>query len=147
MSESKTNELGNIQKVRIPELEFLYIEIPNDIESQSSAWPRFESAFPSLTGRKMYGLNYENKGIYRVCSLVLDIDKEERYGLEKFEFEGGQYVRLRLKYEPPILFEKIGPAYDLLISKYKEFINYDRPIIEQYKSRNVLDILIPINEM
>lgn len=147
MDANETNELGNVQKVYIPRMEFLYNEIPNDVESQKKAWPRFESAFPSLTGRKMYGLNYENTGTYRVCSLVLDIDKGEQYELDKFEFEGGQYVRLRLKYEPPILFEKIGPAYDLLMSKYNEIINYDRPIIEQYKSRDVLDILIPINEM
>ncbi len=136
--------LGVIEKIFLENMEFLYMEAANNVESQKRTWPEFESKFPSLTGRKMYGLDYSNKGIYRTCSLVLKQDEGNNYGLKQFEFEGGQYMRLRMKFEPPILFEKIGPAYDLLIENYEDIINWEMPFIEHYKARNVLDIMVPI---
>ena len=89
-------ELGTIQKERVEKMQFLYMEVANDPESQRKAWPKFEAHFPSLSGRKMYGLDYDDSKVYRVCSLVLDKDNGETYGLDQFEFEGGDYMRLRL---------------------------------------------------
>jgi len=138
-------ESGTIQKVTVERINFLYMEVPNDPESQQKAWPEFEARFPSLKGRKMYGLDYDGKAVYRVCSLVLDSDKGETFGLEQFEFEGGTYLRLRLKFDPPELYEKIGPAYRFLFDRYEEVLNWSLPMIEQYKAKNILDIMIPIN--
>ena len=55
-------------------------------------------------------------------------------------------MRLRLNFEPPKLYEKIGPAYELLIGKYEEVIDWSLPFIEQYKAKNILDIMIPVKE-
>jgi len=145
MDTIQKTELGTIQKVTVEKMNFLYIEVPNDPESQQKAWPEFEARFPSLTGRKMYGLDYDGNGVYRVCSLVLYSDNGETFGLEQFEFEGGTYLRLRLKFDPPELYEKISPAYRFLFDQYEEVINWPLPMIEQYKAKNILDIMIPIN--
>ncbi|WP_228012602.1 hypothetical protein [Enterococcus durans] len=55
-------------------------------------------------------------------------------------------MRLRLNYEPPELYEKIGPAYNLLISNYDQQIDWSLPFIEQYKARNILDIMVPVKQ-
>lgn len=137
-------ELGTIQTVEVEKMSFLYTEVSNDPESQKKAWPEFEAGFPSLTGRKMYGLDYHQQKVYRVCSLVLESDNGETFGLRQFDFEGGTYIRLRLKFDPPELYEKIAPAYEFLIGQYESEINWSLPMIEQYKAKNILDIMIPI---
>lgn len=144
MNKTIKTELGVIEKVTIESMKFLYLEVPNYIESQKNAWPKFEDHFPSLRGRKMYGLDYGESKVYRVCSLVLENDEGKNFGLKQFKFEGGTYMRLRLKFDPPELFEKIGPAYDFLISKYEESIEWSLPMIEHYKAKNILDIMIPV---
>ena len=146
MDKTINTELGIIQEVTVEKMNFLYIEIPNDIDNQKKAWPTFEARFPSLTGRKMYGLDYGESKLYRVCTLVLESDHGELFGFDQFEFEGGTYIRLRLKFDPPELYEKIGPAYQLLIGHYEEDINWSFPFIEQYKEKNILDIMIPITK-
>lgn len=92
----------------------------------------------------MYGLDYSESKVYRVCSLVLEDDERKNFGLRQFKFEGGTYMRLRLKFDPPELFEKIGPAYDFLISKYEKSIEWSLPMTEHYKAKNILDIMIPV---
>ena len=146
MDKTINTELGIIQEVTVEKMNFLYIEIPNDIDNQKKAWPTFEARFPSLTGRKMYGLDYGESILYRVCTLVLESDHGELFGFDQFEFEGGTYIRLRLKFDPPELYEKIGPAYQLLIGHYEEDINWSFPFIEHYKAKNILDIMIPITK-
>jgi len=146
MDNIQKSELGTIQKVTVEKMNFLYLEVPNDPESQQKAWPEFEARFPSLKGRKMYGLDYDEQKVYRVCSLVLDTDNAETFGLKQFEFEGGTYIRLRLNFNPPELYEKISPAYGFLFSQYEDEINWSLPMIEQYKAKNILDIMIPINK-
>lgn len=140
-------ELGMVQKIKVESMKLLYMEVPNNIENQKNVWPKFEEHFPSLTGRKMYGLDYSDSKIYRVCSLVLDDDNGENFGLKQFEFEGGVYIRLRLRFNPPELYEKIGPAYDFLICNYEETIEWSLPMIEHYKAKNILDIMIPITKV
>ncbi|MFW3497904.1 MULTISPECIES: hypothetical protein [Aerococcus] len=139
-------DIGTLQRVVIDKMNLFYMEVPNNPESQKKAWPLFEVHFPSLTGRKMFGLDYDENKVYRVCSVVLESDRDDTYGLNQFEFEGGNYLRLRLKYDVPELYEKISPAYDFLFSQYGGHINWSLPMIEHYKSKNILDIMIPINE-
>ncbi|WP_367107367.1 hypothetical protein [uncultured Psychrobacter sp.] len=144
MDETIKTEFGVIKKVTVKKMQLLYLEVPNDIENQKKAWPIFEAQFPSLIGRKMYGLDYDETKDYRVCSLVLESDNGEAFGLKQFEFEGGTYIRLRLKFDPPELYEKIGPAYSVLINRYENAINWSLPTIEHYKAKNILDIMLPI---
>lgn len=144
MKRTVNTELGTLQEVYVDKMVLFYMEAPNDIDSQKKVWPEFEAHFPSLSGRRMYGLDYADKKVYRVCSIKMESDKNETYGLETFDFEGGTYMRLRLKFDPPELYEKIGPAYQLLITRYEDKINWSLPFIESYKSENVLDIMVPI---
>lgn len=144
MIKKTENDIGTIQQMFLEELHFLFLEVPNSIESQKKAWPKFEARFPTLTGRKMYGLDYDDQKRYRLCSLIDESDKGETFGLEQFIFEGGKYVRLRLKASPDELFKKIDPAYKYMISVYKNEIDWSRPLIEHYKSKCILDILLPL---
>lgn len=146
MDDKIKTELGIIQKVTVEKMKLFYEEVANDPQSQKKAWPEFEAKFPSLTGRKMYGLEYDDKKVYRICSLVLDRDEGENYGLSQFEFEGGKYMRLRLKFNPPELYEKIGPAYGFLIGQFEKIIDWSLPFIEQYKAYNILDIMVPVKD-
>jgi hypothetical protein len=146
MIKSIETELGKVQEIVIKKMKFLYMEVSNDVESQKEAWPVFESKFPNLTGRKMYGLDYGDEKRYRVCSLVLESDNGLNYGCKMFSFEGGAYLRLRLKFDQPLLFEKIGPAYNYLFTNYSHQIDWTMPTIEHYKAHNVLDIMIPITK-
>lgn len=146
MNKISQTDLGSVQQIVVEKMHLLYMEVPSDIESQKKAWTNFEAHFPSLTGRKMFGLDYDDKKLYQVCSLVLESDHGETFGLKQFEFEGGSYLRLRLKFDSPELFEKIGPAYQLLISQYEKQINWSRPLIEYYKAKNILDLMIPVDE-
>lgn len=138
-------DLGNIQQIKIEKMRLLYREGPHDVASQQKIWPTFEAHFPSLTGRKMFGFDYGDQKLYRACSLVLESDQGETFGLKQFEFEGGNYLRLRLKFDPPELFDKIGPAYQFLFSQYDEQINWSQPSVEHYKAKNILDVMIPVN--
>lgn len=146
MNEILKTELGNVQKVQIDKLHLIYSEIDNSIEDQQKGWPEFEAKFPSLTGRKLLGLDYDEKNKYRMCSIVKEEDNGDTFGFETFMFEGGTFMRLRLNYEPPELYEKIGPAYNLLISSYDQQIDWSLPFIEQYKARNILDIMVPVKQ-
>ncbi len=137
-------ELGMLQKVTVEKMQLLYTEVDNSPESQQQAWPEFEGKFDSLSRRKMYGLDYADKELYRVCTVVLEGDNAEDYGLGQFQFEGGTYMRLRLKFQPPELYEKIGPAYSLLIGKYEDVMDWSLPFIEHYKAEDVLDIMVPV---
>ena len=47
MDKTINTELGIIQEVTVEKMNFLYIEIPNDIDNQKKAWPTFEARFPS----------------------------------------------------------------------------------------------------
>lgn len=146
MNNIELTTLGKVRKVNLDKMDFLYMEVSNDLATQQQAWPKFESKFPTLNRRKMYGLDYEYIKKYRLCSLVLSEDESNTYGLNKFEFEGGNYMRLRLKFDKPELYEKIGPAYDYLFKNYEQNIDWKKPTIEYYKSSNILDIMIPIKE-
>ena len=58
-------ELGVIQNLTIGRMQFLYEEVASDLQTQQKAWPEFEARFPSLIGRKMFGLDYGDKKIGR----------------------------------------------------------------------------------
>lgn len=144
MSNILKTQLGTIEVVQIEKMNLLYLETKNDVESQQRSWPEFESKFTSLTGRKMYGLDYGDKKIYRLCALINEADQGDTFGLNQFQFGGGKYLRLRIKHNPPELYDKIGPAYNFLFSTYADSINWELPTIEHYKTHNILDIMIPI---
>lgn len=99
-----------------------------------------EDAIGSLRGRKCYGA-FEN-GEYRACVQVRDGDDAAAIGLEAGELPGGRYARVRLKGEPPDLYELIGPTFEQLSQRPDH--DHARPGIEFYKRHDVIDLLLPI---
>lgn len=77
---------------------------------------------------------------------MLNSDEGETFGLKQFAFPGGDYARLRLRFEPPDLYEKIGPAYSQLFRQYEDTFEWSLPLIEYYKAREVLDIMVPLKK-
>src|SRR5581483_4861719 len=74
-----------------------------------------EEALGSLRGRKCYGAFAD--GVYRVCVQVREGDDPAAIGLEAGELPGGRYARVRLKGEPPGLYDSIGPTFERLAER------------------------------
>jgi len=62
--------------------------------------------------------------------------------LEVGTLPGGRFARLRLKGEPPEVYALIGPAFSRLTERSDR--DRSRPGIEFYRSRKVIDLLLPI---
>lgn len=99
-----------------------------------------EEAIGSLRGRKCYGAFEE--GVYRACVQVRDGDDPAAIGLEVGELPGGRYARIRLKGEPPDLYDLIGPTFEQLAERPDR--DPTRPGIEFYRRHDVIDLLLPI---
>jgi DNA gyrase inhibitor GyrI len=63
-------------------------------------------------------------------------------GLEVGELPGGRYARVRLKGEPPDLYDLIGPTFERLTERPDR--DPTRPGIEFYRRHDVIDLLLPI---
>lgn len=143
----ETTSLGTVSVVNWDSAELWIEEVDDSLVSVKAGWPRFESRFPSLSGRKMMGLASgapESGGTYRLASIVKRDDPERIPGLRREAFEFGRYLRHRIKGEPPALYDRIGPAVGYLFAHHGEQIDWARPTIEFYHSRNVVDCLVPI---
>ena len=51
--------VGTIRRIKVGKKQFLYAEAADNSESRKKTRTKFEARFPSLTDRKMYGLDYE----------------------------------------------------------------------------------------
>ena len=56
----------------------------------------------------------------------------------------GEYMRVRIKEQPPELYSKIGHGFNTLIEEYKNIISWDRYSVEYYHSHDVIDCMVPI---
>jgi effector-binding domain-containing protein len=100
-----------------------------------------EEAVGSLRGRKCYGA-FED-GEYQACVQVREGDDPAAIGLEVGELPGGRYARIRLKGEPPDLYQQIGPTFERLAQRPDR--DTSRPGIEFYRRHDVIDLLLPID--
>jgi len=105
------------------------------------AWAEFEAAV-GLKGRKFYGAFYPETREYHVCAQLEADDDPAALGYQVATLAGGSYLRARLKGEPPAVYELIGPTFEEL-TKHAE-PDESRPSIEFYRSRDVIDLLLPI---
>ena len=99
-----------------------------------------EDAVGSLCGRKCFGAFAD--GEYRACVQAREGDDPAAIGLELGELRGGRYARVRLKGEPPDLYQLISPTFDRLAERPDR--DSTRPGIEFYRSHDVIDLLLPI---
>jgi hypothetical protein len=105
------------------------------------AWAEFETAV-GLKGRKFFGAFYPKTQEYRVCTLLKEDDDPAALGFQTGTLPGGAYRRTRLQGEPPAIYEQIGPAAEALDKQGA--VDLSRPTIEFYRSRDTIDVLVPI---
>jgi integron-associated effector binding protein len=120
----------------------LYVRAEDVPEKIRAAWEELESRFESLKGRRFYGAFYSETGEYRACVEMQPDDDADALGLERDVLPGGSYARVRLRGEPPAVYERIGPTFEEL-SREVEF-DRARPNLEFYRRRDEIDVLAPL---
>jgi DNA gyrase inhibitor GyrI len=110
-------------------------------EAIQQAWARFEGAV-GLKGRKFFGAFDSSSREYRVCAQLKEGDDLQALGFEAATLPGGAYLCVRLLGEPPAVYEHIPAAWSELVKRGTS--DGSRPSIEFYRSRYVIDLLLPI---
>lgn len=105
------------------------------------AWAEFEVAV-GLKGRKFFGAFDNKTREYRVCAQLRGDDDPEALGFEVGTLPGGTYLRTRLQGEPPAIYERIPSTWEELVKQAA--FDASRPTIEFYRSRDIIDLLLPI---
>jgi|SRR5450759_3628997 len=105
------------------------------------AWAEFE-AVVGLEGRKFFGVFDNEAREYRVCAQLTGDDDPEALGFEEGTLPGGTYLRARLQGEPPGIYEKIPSTVEELMEQAA--VDASRPTIEFYRSRDAIDVLLPV---
>jgi DNA gyrase inhibitor GyrI len=105
------------------------------------AWAEFETAV-GLKGRKFFGAFYDETGEYRVCTQLKEGDDPKALGFELGTLPGGPYLRARLQGEPPAIYNRIQPTFEEMAKQAT--VDAARPSIEFYRSRDVIDLLLPV---
>jgi hypothetical protein len=113
----------------------LFVACADEITAIRAAWERLEALVP-LKGRRFFGAAYAD-GRYRAC--VQRLDGEPAGALEEGELPGGRYRRERLRGEPPEVYDRIAPTVEALGPG-----DPDRPVIEYYRRRDEIDVLMPV---
>ncbi|GAB47733.1 GyrI-like domain-containing protein [Mobilicoccus pelagius] len=139
---ARDHALGRIDVVTLDDLSAVSRDVPLDLSAVQAAWPEFERGFDSLRGRRMMGLCFAGTGVYRMCATRLEGDANDSLGLDETTVPGGDYLRLRLRGEPPAIYERIGEAFDVLF----DLADHDptRPHIESYRREGEIDCLVPV---
>ena len=110
-------------------------------EEIQKAWAHFEAAV-GLRSRRFFGAFDVGAREYRVCTEVKIDDHPEALGFERATLPGGAYLRARLQGEPPAVYGQIPAVFEELVRRGTP--DPSRPSIEFYRSRDVIDLLLPI---
>jgi hypothetical protein len=136
---------SHVSRVTREPLEVAYVETGDNPADIQAAWPLLEGLVGALRGRHFYGSFDPFAGIYRACVVVGEGDQlpaEAQQTLARGVLPGGDYLRLRLRGEPPQVYELISPAFDHLTSLGTP--DHSRPSLEHYRRRNEIDALLPV---
>lgn len=111
----------------------LFVACEDEVSAIRAAWERLEAVVP-LRGRRFLGAAHAD-GTYWACV-------ERRAGepggeLEEGRLPGGRYRRERLRGEPPEI-------YDLIPEAAAGPRDASRPVIEHYRRRDEIDVLLPV---
>jgi hypothetical protein len=129
------------ETVSRPDLEVMYLEVPDVIESIREGWERLEALVP-LKGRRFLAAVPFSGAVYQVCTVRRDDDDPDELGLATQVVPGGDYLRVRLRGQPPEVYEHIGPTVELLEAARER--DPHRPIIEVYRRVDEIDVLLPV---
>jgi hypothetical protein len=119
----------------------MFLRTEDDPVEMRRGWERLE-ALVGLRGRKFFGAFDPSTREYRVCVQVREGDDPAALGLESDTLPGGRYLRVRLRGEPPGVYERIGPTFAALANATR--VDETRPSIEFYRQRDEIDLLLPV---
>jgi DNA gyrase inhibitor GyrI len=131
-----------IVRTERPATPVMFLQVPGEPELIREAWDRLERLVGSRRGRRFYGISNPAAGTYRACVALREGDRAEALGLKECVLEGGSYLRMRLKEEPPTLHERIMAVFEELQEVYRR--DRGRPRLEYYRRRNEVDVLMPV---
>jgi len=129
-------------KVEREDVQVMFMRADEDTPTAiQRAWLEFE-AVVGLKGRRFFGAFDSQSREYRVCAQLKVNEDPEGLAFEVWMLPGGRYLRARLKGEPPAVYEKIPSTVQELMKHAA--VDSSRPTIEFYRSRDVIDLLLPI---
>jgi hypothetical protein len=105
-------------------------------------WAEVEDAI-GLHGRHFFGAFDEATNEYLVCVRMEDGDDPSVFELEAGELPGGRFARLRLRGEPPAVYEQIASGFSQLLAAFAH--DASRVQIEHYRRVDEIDLLLPIS--
>src|SRR5439155_12813707 len=136
-------QISDPVRVHLKDTPVMFIRASADSsEAIQQAWARFEAAV-GLKGRRFFGSFDNSSREYRVCTELKEADDPRSLGCEAGTLPGGAYLRARLQGEPPAVYDQIPAAVGELLKR--SVSDESRPTIEFYRSRNVIDVLLPIS--
>jgi hypothetical protein len=136
---------AHVSRVTREPLEVAYLETGDNVADIQATWPRLEALVGTLRGRHFYGSFDPVAGVYRACVVVRspgDLPTEAQLSLSTGVLPGGDYLRLRLRGEPPEVYELLGSAFDHLASI--ESPDHSRSSLEYYRRHDEIDVLLPV---
>jgi len=122
--------------------EVRYVEVADELSQIRIAWPTLEDIVGSMRGRQFVAAFDPVVGWYRACVEVQQHITDAERDLPEMAIPGGRFLRVRLRGEPPGVYEKIAPAYELLVSSAER--DNSRPSLERYRRLDQIDVLMPI---
>ena len=120
-----------------------YVEVDDVPAAIPDAWQRLEAAVGDLRGRRFVGAFDPGTGRYRAC-VEVSPDPPLQAELSRGELPGGRYARIRLRTEPPELYELIPVAFERLVEQCS--IDPERPSLEVYRRRDEVDAMVPVSQ-
>ena len=107
----------------------------------AQAWQELEDVV-GLPGRKFFGVVPPSSLEYHACVALRADDNPVAWQFETGTIPGGLYLRVRLRGEPPEIYEQIAPAMAELEASTDR--DEDRPLIEFYRRYDEIDLLVPV---
>lgn len=117
-----------------------FLEVEDNPGSIAAGWTALEAVVGSMRGRHF--LASVADGRYRACVEVAPDVSDEELALPMDVVPGGAFRRIRLRGEPPEVYDQIGPAAAQLGSRSD--LDPARPLLELYRRRDVVDVLAPV---
>jgi hypothetical protein len=119
-----------------------YVQVKDELSEIQVAWPQLEAAVGQLRGRRFVAAFDPIEGWYRACVAIQPDVSAAEQALPEAIIPGGRFLRVRLRGEPPGVYEEIAPAYALLEAAGAR--DDSRPSLEHYRRLDEIDVLMPV---